>query len=585
MEWAAAGSRSGLSTKWYDLASSPSVLSDVDWDADPTTTTVEADVNWSSTGSAWMSGFPSNNFAVELNATITVPTTGTWTFYLNSDDGSELVLDGSDLIDNDGLHGMRERSASKAMAADEAVPIRIRFFERGGGAGLILSWSGPGQSKQVVPSSAFSYGDAVSGDGPARIALYEFDEQAVIAPALIGHWEMDEVAAAAGSGGVSAGDKIEVKGSGRVDSYNSSAGTYASQSPGNNAIVTVNSTSSDKFKVEGSGYVGGDGYIGAGGNTSSVFKISGTLTGSRLVQSSDIAIARLSAPSGMPSSSGNFSKSSGNTTISSNKKYSKFTLSSSARVTISGDVTMWVTGDFKMKGSSQLIIPDGSSLTLYTGDDLDVESSAVMNGDSSDPAKLTIYAYGEKHVDLKGIAEMAAIVYTNDDFHIKGSSHFYGIVLADEDVKIEGSAEFHQDLALGGFGSGGGGGGSMPDAVDESATGNDGTYVGDATGGAVGFGDGATAVTFDGSGDYLEIPHDASYLLDRGSVGLHFRADSLGGHQAIFSKDSNGNDNGGHLHIYCDGSALKALIQTTSDDPYGTGSSVTLASSGSALTD
>lgn len=125
----------------------------------------------------------------------------------------------------------------------------------------------------------------------------------------------------------------------------------------------------------------------------------------------------------------------------------------------------------------------------------------------------------------------------------------------------------------------------MPPAVDEAPLGSEGAYVGDAKGLAVGFGDGGTAVQFDGDGDYLEIPHDSAYLLDRGSVGLHFYADSLGGEQALFSKDANDIDTGGHLHVYAEGNQLKARIQTTSDDPYRTGASVELESSRSALND
>jgi len=35
------------------------------------------------------------------------------------------------------------------------IAVRVEFFERGGGAGLIVRWEGPGVSKSVVPSSAW----------------------------------------------------------------------------------------------------------------------------------------------------------------------------------------------------------------------------------------------------------------------------------------------------------------------------------------------------------------------------------------------------------------------------------------------
>ena len=85
-------------------------------------------------------------------------------------------------------------------------------------------------------------------------------------------------------------------------------------------------------------------------------------------------------------------------------------------------------------------------------------------------------------------------------------------------------------------------------AVDAGSSGNNGTYNG-ATLGQTGAltGDADTAVRFNGSTDYLEIAHDASYLLDNGSLQLWFNIDSLGSEQALFSKDSTGFDTGGHL--------------------------------------
>ena len=565
LEWAAAGNRSGLSTKWFDLDIYPSDLADIDWQADPTTTTVEPDINWSSTGSTWMSGFPADDFAVELNGTITVPTTGTWTFYLNSDDGSELVIDGSKLIDNDGLHGMREYSATKSMTAEEAVPIRVRFFERGGGAGLILSWSGPGQSKQVVPSSAFSYGDEVVGDAPTLLALYEF-EQVQVAPTLAGHWKLDE-RAPAGFGGVSAGNKIEAKDDAHIDSYNSTAGSYASQTPGVSAVITVNSTGSDDFKIQDNAFVGGDGYIGSGGNISSVFDIdsSATLSGSKLVQSSNISISSLGPPSGMSSSSTDYSRSGGTTTISSDLSLDDFRLYNSAVVNISGNITIWVSDDFEMYNSSRINIPAGSSLTLYVGDEFDLYDNSEFNPDTTGADRLTIYSYNSNHVDVKENATLSAIVYATDELHLSDNAHFYGKVLAADKVKVEDNAQLHQDLRLGGFG---GGSGTMPDAEDESSLDNAGTYNGTTFGGAVGFGDGGTAVTFDGSSGYVEIPHDDSYLMQAGTFSVWFRTNKTSGRQGLFSKDSTSYDTGGHFSVFLDGNRIEVRMQSTTQSYY-----------------
>lgn len=398
---------------------------------------------------------------------------------------------------------------------------------------------------------------------PTLLALYEFD-QVTVAPTLAGRWRLDE-SAAPGFGGVSAGDEIDLDGSSRIESYNSTLGDVGSQPTTNNAVVTLNSTGSDKFKVDWSCYIGGDGYIGAGGNTSDVFDVNGTITGSRLVQGTNLSIPTLTAPTGMPAKTGNFMASgSSNVTINSDRHYDKFEITGSATVTISGHVTIWAEQDVKVNGSGKLVIPEGSSLTLYCGDDFDVIESGRFNADSTATGRLTIYAYGEKHVDIKGSGIMAGTVYTNDDFHITESGVFYGKVLADEEIKLEGTARIYQDLALGGFG---GGGGAMPPAEDDSDLANNGTVNGGPTGGVAG--QLGTAYQFDGNNDYVEIPHDDSYLMQAGTFSVWFKADTVArAQQGLFSKDSTGYDTGGHFSVFLLYDRVQVRMQSTTASYY-----------------
>ena len=85
---------------------------------------------------------------------IDVPETGNWTFFINSDDGSELWVNGESLATNYGMHGMRERSGSLNLT-EGLHEFRIEFFQGGGPHGLIFSWQGPNTSKAAVPPSAF----------------------------------------------------------------------------------------------------------------------------------------------------------------------------------------------------------------------------------------------------------------------------------------------------------------------------------------------------------------------------------------------------------------------------------------------
>ena len=96
-------------------------------------------------------------------------------------------------------------------------------------------------------------------------------------------------------------------------------------------------------------------------------------------------------------------------------------------------------------------------------------------------------------------------------------------------------------------------------AGDETGAHN-GTYHGGVDLGAPGIGDGAAA-TFDGHNEYVEIPHSDAFEADSGSIVMWVRPDDLGGDQGLFSKDSRGYDDGGHLHIELDGSKVKVRLQ------------------------
>lgn len=89
-------------------------------------------------------------FAFRYSGIIMLPTTGVYSFSTISDDGSRLYIGDSLVVDNDGLHGMEEKSGVIALAAG-AHPITVTYFERTGGDDLLVYYSGPGIEKQRIP--------------------------------------------------------------------------------------------------------------------------------------------------------------------------------------------------------------------------------------------------------------------------------------------------------------------------------------------------------------------------------------------------------------------------------------------------
>jgi putative heme-binding domain-containing protein len=91
-------------------------------------------------------------FALMFTGHIVIDKPGKYTFFIASDDGSRFYIDGEQLIDNDGLHGMVEKSGTVQLTAG-LHPIVATYFDNGGGDGLSMSWSGPGLEKQEIPAN------------------------------------------------------------------------------------------------------------------------------------------------------------------------------------------------------------------------------------------------------------------------------------------------------------------------------------------------------------------------------------------------------------------------------------------------
>jgi hypothetical protein len=108
-------------------------------------------------------------FAVRFTGTITVPTPGRTRFRLHSDDGAKLYLDGTLLIDNDGLHTARSASNEIQLNAGPH-DLRVDYFQGPGAAmALELYWETaavglgfPVTPEERVPASAYGVPAAIA---------------------------------------------------------------------------------------------------------------------------------------------------------------------------------------------------------------------------------------------------------------------------------------------------------------------------------------------------------------------------------------------------------------------------------------
>lgn len=96
-----------------------------------------------------------DKFALRFTGNLSVPKSGSYTFYIRSDDGSRIYLDDKLLIDHDGLHGMSEKKKTIDLAAGSHALV-VTYFDNGGGDGLNVAWSGPEMKKQPIAAKHLS---------------------------------------------------------------------------------------------------------------------------------------------------------------------------------------------------------------------------------------------------------------------------------------------------------------------------------------------------------------------------------------------------------------------------------------------
>lgn len=113
------------------------------------------------------------DFLAEVNGYLTVDVEGEYLLELRSDDGSELLIDGTPVIDNDGLHSAQVAKEAKVKLAAGEHEIVARVFNRGAEGQLTLKWMPPGATElSLIPADRyFTAAGVVHVTSPGRKAL------------------------------------------------------------------------------------------------------------------------------------------------------------------------------------------------------------------------------------------------------------------------------------------------------------------------------------------------------------------------------------------------------------------------------
>jgi len=100
------------------------------------------------------SPIPVDNFSALFKAKIIPPVSGAYTFYTTTDDAAQLSIDGISVLDWT-VNAREAVSTTVNLVANQPTTVAYSMVENGGNAYASLGWSYPGQTRIVVPASAF----------------------------------------------------------------------------------------------------------------------------------------------------------------------------------------------------------------------------------------------------------------------------------------------------------------------------------------------------------------------------------------------------------------------------------------------
>ncbi len=93
-----------------------------------------------------------DEFAISFSGSLKIEETGTYEFFIQSNDGSKFFIDNKLVIDHDGPHGADIEKTGRIELTKGMHPIRLDYFQAGGGMYLNVKFAGSNLERQELPA-------------------------------------------------------------------------------------------------------------------------------------------------------------------------------------------------------------------------------------------------------------------------------------------------------------------------------------------------------------------------------------------------------------------------------------------------
>lgn len=252
---------------------------------------------------------------------------------------------------------------------------------------------------------------------------------------------------------VAVSERIELSGPAAfIDSYRSQDGAYAPMSATSEAIITVNSVTSNSVSLFNDAVINGYVYTGPGSDTDRSIR---TWDKKAITEGADVLKEQVVLPKIILPDAAPFNEdSTGNLILGYNEQVvadydmhiDDLTLTSQSTLTVEGSVVIMVEGDVSIGEEAQLVITPGSTLDLYVKGRCDI--SGWMNVTSADPQALYIFMTGKDNTFEMFDAAAVYCVLQNPEgaVNLHEQTQFFGRIRA---KSLKSMGGIHVDLDSG----------------------------------------------------------------------------------------------------------------------------------------
>ena len=252
--------------------------------------------------------------------------------------------------------------------------------------------------------------------------------------------------------GIFGDEGFDIHGNTYTDSYNSDLGAYDPANPGDSGDIGTNATHQWDVVLLNNTVVNGNATTGYGSDPEYVIRLknSAEITGSMETLTEPKPLPACEPPFLTQRGVFSLGNNAAPVTITESGTYTGFTMGANTKVTISGDVTLYVDGNFTMNSNSILEILPGSSLELVLGNGTFTQASNTqVNNLTQDPKNLAIMGTAEfKNMIWRANTEFWGVIYTPEatvDYASNGN--IFGSIVADY-LSIASNAGIHYDESL-----------------------------------------------------------------------------------------------------------------------------------------